>query len=455
MNYNGNYRFFKLVLSIGLAACLLSCENEYEPVFEGSPDARLQKVLDEYNHILNDVHHGWKGQLYTATGAGYFYYFDFDEDGTVAMFSDFNETSAGTSLEGTWTLKALQKPTLSFNSYSYVHLPADPDGNVNGGNNGEGLVSDFEFAFSEISGDSIIFRGIQRNTEMVLIKASGEERSAILNQNVRRILESSVAYKEANRNLRLTLPDDSSIPVDFSISTKTFGAQYLSADGNTVESFATPFTFSARGILLRHPFNIQGHAVRELLWDGDKEAYYLSLDDRTELTNNDEPFIFELPVPLHASFSSDYKGVRIPDGSGVNPLPGQSESFIAAYNAAADNLKNGIYGLTLRNMDFVFDPASHTMLLDVIVTQTQNGITSPHLAEYVYTYTVNEEGVLQFSFSGANENAWILQPDLEQILMRLESETYQLEYVGGVFDVLGGFFSQEDQEFYFSGYLLE
>ena len=43
------------------------------------------------------------------------------------MFSDFDSTSAVTLQESSYRLKAEQQPTLIFDTYSYVHVLADPN----------------------------------------------------------------------------------------------------------------------------------------------------------------------------------------------------------------------------------------------------------------------------------------------------------------------------------------
>src|SRR5690242_15706253 len=134
-------RYFILIMVIG-SVLMSSCESEYEPVFHQSPDERVRAEMNRYEELLMSSPYGWKASLYTGTGAGYFYYFDFREDGTVSMLSDFNTTTAGDVMESTWALKALQQITLSFTTYSYIHLPADPDGNINNGIPGSGLLSD-------------------------------------------------------------------------------------------------------------------------------------------------------------------------------------------------------------------------------------------------------------------------------------------------------------------------
>jgi hypothetical protein len=439
-----------------VAMSLLACKKEYDPVFKESPDKRVQQALDGYDSLLISAPFGWKATLYTGKGAGYFYYFDFKEDGSVTMLSDFNASTAEKTMAGTWVLKALQRPTLSFDTYSYVHLPADPDGSVNGGANGEGLVSDFEFAFAKTSQDSVVLEGIQHNTEMTLVKATEQESGALLNKRLGKIFQSTQQYLSANRGLLLVLPDGTTVTLAFDVNQKMFGAQYMVADGSSIQLFKSAFNFSTEGIWLKSPLRIGTYTIQAFFWDDEKGLYFVKIGENPkEIINSTEPFIFKLRQPLHLVLGYSYSAIQIPEGSGTHPLNGQSEAFLSVYNAAADSMLAGQYKLTMREMNLVFKPADNIALLDVTISQTVNGVTTRYLAEYAYSYTKSEEGVFKFTFTGGNQNAGAIASAMQGLLNYLENDTFKMEYIGGDFNLTGGVFSQENPAFYFSGYLVQ
>jgi hypothetical protein len=442
-----------ILIAAGAVLVLAACDNDYEPIFNEPTDERVEQALNEYSTLINSAPYGWKAALYTEAGGGYFYYLDFQEDGNVTMVSDFNTTTAANTMSGTWVLKALQKPTLTFDTYSYIHMPADPDGNVNGGNPGEGLLSDFEFTFVRTSGDSIVMKGLKHKTELYLLKATEEETSSILGDDILHILQNTNNYIADNRGLKLQLPGNTVVPVAIDVARKLLAAQYLSADGTKIETFISPFTFSLDGIVLKTAASINGNTFRELYWNDDKGVYIAQLAAPVELVNDIEPFLFHPSVPLHRVIGQQYKRIYVPEKPEENRLPGQSDSFVEAYNEAAEGLIIGPYQLTLQEMGFTFDAANKLMYYDVIIAQTRDGATNRHLAQFVYSYTVDETGLVKFTAIGGNSNAQVIAFDLRVILQHFEDDAFKMEYIAGGFELISGFYSQKDAAYSFSGYL--
>ncbi len=138
-----------LIILFLLIAAISSCKKEDKSVFDKSPDERLNEKLAEYQGQLSSAQNGWKGLLRTDSGRGstHSFYFKFNNTNRVVMLSDFDSLSAVTLKESSYRLKALQQPSLIFDTYSYLHVLSDPDPRVNGGVTGAGLLSDFEFYF--------------------------------------------------------------------------------------------------------------------------------------------------------------------------------------------------------------------------------------------------------------------------------------------------------------------
>ena len=134
-------------------------------------------------------------------------------------------------------------------------------------------------------------------------------------------------------------------------------------------------------------------------------------------------------------------------------LPGQSDDFVQAYNEAAEGMLMGPYQLTLQEMSFGFDAIDKLMYYDVIISQTRDGVTSRYLAQFVFSYTIDETGSVKFTGIGANDNAQVITFDLRVILQHFEDDTFRLEYIAGGFDLISGFYSEQDPAYSFSGYL--
>src|SRR6185312_11809852 len=126
-----------------------SCTKKDDHLFNESPDDRLSKKLGDYQTQLSGASYGWKMVIEPAGGGAYGFYVKFNNENRVQMVSDFDSASAVTLKESSYRLKALQQPSLIFDTYSYIHVLSDPDDGVNGGVFGKGLQSDFEFFFDD------------------------------------------------------------------------------------------------------------------------------------------------------------------------------------------------------------------------------------------------------------------------------------------------------------------
>lgn len=451
-----NDKVFSIFLAITSMVLAMSCDHDYDAVFPASPDDRVKKTLQEYEDLLMQAPFGWKTALYTGSGAGYFYHFEFKQKEEVVMLSDFNEQTAAEAMKGTWALKALQRPTLSFTTYSYVHLPADPDGNINNGIPGSGLLSDFEFAFVRSANDSIILKGIRHDTEVVMIHATREERDQYFTQRIQQLIQSTEQYLNSARGYRLTLPNDEQIPVALSVSRKLIAFQYLDNDGNTILTPTTSFIFTVNGIRLKDELIIHNYRVRELIWDDINGAYYVPFDPPIALAAFEDPFIFSPGTPLYSKPGNEPVTIVIPSQALERPLPGHSDSFTEAYQFAATRMKEGQYQLTLDEIEFAFVPFTNRMLMILSVLQpVAGGGAARFTAQYVYSYQRRDDGTIKFKSEGMDQNASILYEDMVGILMHFDNDTFRMEYVGGDFSIIGGFFSQEEPDYYFSGYLLK
>ncbi|RAW00519.1 DUF4302 domain-containing protein [Pseudochryseolinea flava] len=449
-------KIYTIVSLVATLAMMTSCDKQYDTIFKETPDERVQAALAEYNQTLVNAPHGWTASLYTGTGAGYFYYFNFKDDGTVNMLSDFNVTTAGEIMGSTWTLKALQRPSLSFTTYSYVHLPADPDGNINNGIPGSGLRSDFEFAFVRTAGDSIIMEGLLHKAQLFLVKASAEEKTAYEGKRIQELFLKTETYLNDYRGYTLTLPNNVEVPMALALEQKLISFQYLAAQDETIQLPMSAFTFSTDGIILKDPIRIHDYTIKKLVWDDNTESYHVTFDTPVTLVGNDSPFILRPATPLHSILGEVSIKTLIPYGAGENPLPAQSDEFTEAYNFAATQMHEGEFRLTLENMQFVFPPNTDRMFFVVSVLQpVSGGGYARFLAQYTYSYQVRADGTIKFKLEGNDDNAGALYADLIGILNHFDNDTFTLEYVGGGFSKTVAFFSQEEIGYHFGAYMTE
>ncbi|MCC6287293.1 MAG: DUF4302 domain-containing protein [Chitinophagaceae bacterium] len=244
-----------------------ACKKD-DKVFNESPDERINKTLADYQAALVSSPTGWKATITPELGGIYHFYFQFNAENRVFMYADFDTTTAKYKKESSYRLKALQQPSLIFDTYSYLHLLADPDGNVNGGIDGVGLSSDFEFAFDSVYADSIVLTGKINNTKLKLEKATQEDLDAWQNGN----WAGTISFLNINAILnyfkRLTI-GGTEYEISVDPITRVIVFQWLS--GTTLKQFATTFYFDASGVVLDNPL-VNGsqtiNGFNNISWNG-------------------------------------------------------------------------------------------------------------------------------------------------------------------------------------------
>ena len=245
--------YFLLILSV-----FSSCKKEDAPAFTQSPDQRINEALSNYQSKLVGAANGWKAFIYPKGGGTYFFYFKFNDQNRVKMYSTFDSASAVTALESSYRLKALQQPSLIFDTYSYVQVLADPNefsptvrANINGGPVGTGLSSDFEFYFDSTSTDTIRLVGRVNGSKAVLIRATQQEAASYDNKGLGNGFLIQNLGKYLNYFKRVTIGGIIyEINVDQFLRTITFN--WVGAGGN-LQSFTTSFYYSDSGITFLNP----------------------------------------------------------------------------------------------------------------------------------------------------------------------------------------------------------
>ena len=227
-----------------------SCKKEDKPAFEKSADERLAETLAAYQTQLAGAQYGWKAILQTnkGTGSNFSFYFKFNNENRVTMFSDFDSLSAVTLKESSFRLKGLQQPSLIFDTYSYIHVLADPDANLNGGTFGAGLSSDFEFYFDTSTVDKIKLVGRFNGSIMTLVRATQAEQTAYNNGALAIGLSINKILTYFKRlTIGTQLYDVKIDPIS-----RQFVFTWLDAGGN-VRTFTTGYYLTVTGIVFSNP----------------------------------------------------------------------------------------------------------------------------------------------------------------------------------------------------------
>src|SRR5687768_1636077 len=233
-----NYLYIILLLAV-----VMACQKENDRIFEKTVDERLNETLASYQQHLLSSPNGWKGTITPGNGTPYHFFFKFNNSNRVVMFADIDSTSAAVGKESSYRLKALQQPSLIFDTYSYLHQLSDPNPDVLGGTAGAGLTSDFEFAITGLAGDTMKLTGRVNGKKMDLVKATAQEAADWENQNWVRAITSINSFGNIiNYFKRLTI---NGVEYEIIINpfTRSVIITYIDAGGVT-RTFTSDFVFS-------------------------------------------------------------------------------------------------------------------------------------------------------------------------------------------------------------------
>ncbi|MBC6109073.1 DUF4302 domain-containing protein [Pedobacter fastidiosus] len=434
----------KILLYSLLSFALFSGCKKDEILVDGErPEERVTEALTKYNDLLTGSAFGWKAYLYPSGGGGYSFYLNFTKSNRVTMFADLDYGPAQTSMESSYRMKAMQAPTLSFDTYNYMHILADPNPSVFGGVAGYGVYSDFEFAVDKQVGDTLKLNGKFLDSKLILVKATQAEQTSYNSKGLFNSVSNTVNYTSANPNLYVFLGDATKIQTSIDVYNKVFSLTYES-NGEVITT-STGFAFTLTGIILQDPLYYKGKKISELTWDSVKGVYYTIVDGaRVEIVISPTPIL-----PLHLLIGINYTTITAPNGT---TYPGWSSDFQARRAAAAAAMLAGPYALRLDKMAFKFNTIQKTMVLTVDIYQ---GATR-FIGDFPYTFVKSAAGVYKFTAGTPTGNAALIIANMAPLTtQRLNVDQFTLDYFThpSTGATLGQFKSVENPGFTFTGAL--
>lgn len=253
-----------LFVLLALTSLFYGCNNSDESLFEETADQRINQALSSYQTLLTSSQDGWEALVYPASGGVYSFYIRFNEENRVVMYSDFNDIIASAPKESSYRLKAMQTPALIFDTYSHLHVLADPDPSVNNGTVGEGLRSDFEFSIygDSVTTDRIALVGRRNKARMVLTRASAEQKSAYesgalaKNLGFHKFTTLHSYFKRATIN-------GTQYEIKYSPDKRTISFSWLNSGGNLL-TYTTSYYYTAEGLQLLNPLMNGSQAISHL-----------------------------------------------------------------------------------------------------------------------------------------------------------------------------------------------
>lgn len=450
----------KILYSIILSGLVLSgCVKKTDSIFDQTPDERLAAAQTALQSALVNAP-GWKLFVYPKglessqdiKIGGLTYYLKFTANGRVTMVSDFAPAGAtsisATPQESGYHLKAMQRISLVFDTYNYMHIAADPDPEVSlspTGSGGYGYGSDFNFSFTGVEPkDTMQLEGNFNKSSAVLVKATQAEMdAAFVNFKLRDIIDKTRSYAAGNPAIYLSSGGQNfGVGFDFN----HFMISFSSIQGGALVVRNLPSSFTTYGIHLKNPVTIGAYTFQDIYWDDTKSLYYI-------LAGTTHVEFGTSPTPVVALSLSNVIGgvdlstISIPQGAG---LPFQSSLFMTRYNTARNGMLSGPYALALDDLDFVFSKALGGMA--VVAYVYQNGV-GPYVCQYNYAYSIDGSGNYSFVKVSQNGNAALVVNNMNNILSYIETNKFSVEGVSTSVGFLGKMTSIETPTFYFSGYL--
>ncbi|EHQ25158.1 DUF4302 domain-containing protein [Mucilaginibacter paludis] len=240
----------KLLLYAALLMLTLSaCKKSNLP--EVRPDDRINAQLAAYQSQLSGSTYGWIGYMFPAGGGSYTFTFQFTNTNRVTTLADINATSASTPLESSYRLKAAMLPSLYFDTYTYLHILADPDPAKSGGSQGVGLVSDFEFSFISATTDTIRLKGNVNNSDLILVRKKQTDGDDFI---AKATAFNTSLNQMSNFNYYYNLLSIGGKTYDIAINTQLKTVSFYYPVNGTFKSFSTYYSVSTTGLSLLHPF---------------------------------------------------------------------------------------------------------------------------------------------------------------------------------------------------------
>lgn len=280
-----------ILLSLCAVVFLAGCEEKVITM-DGSADARVDAMIKSYIDELASAEHGWIADVMTDEGY-YRFYMTFTDDNKVTMYTDnINYPSLnGVPKTSTFNIRSLQRPTLSFDTYSYLTIINDPDNNISGGSGNMGLGTDFEFEIDSYADGVFSLTGRVNRVDASLRKATAEEETSIKAGGLMSVLVDVITYKQG---LNCHFPvGDAQVNVLFNGRSNTFF--YEDESGNVTETTCFAQIEQNKNVDLVEPVVIGGKTITGFAWKADTQSYSAIVDGAEVAVEDQVDPIF----PLH------------------------------------------------------------------------------------------------------------------------------------------------------------
>ena len=391
----------KIIYTLLIMLAFASCAEKDSLIYEQKPDERIQEALDNYNTIIQGGANGWLLALETGEKGGYNHWVNFTGENTCEMLSD---ADAGSALFGnsstdvkasSWRLKSVISPILMFDTYSYIHMLADPNEEVNDGIKGKGYVTDFEFALGNYdnTGKVLDLKGRFNGSKAKMIACTAEQEEAIRNGGLKTMNQNFEALASA---IKYPVIEMGSSKVDLEISARSFGLKYIDEeDAISTSSVAAYLDMkgleanSVSNLVLFDTLQYNGAAVTGLVCENNK-LFAVVGGNQVEVVDNLRP-----AIPLRFGANKDYNYMKTQSSQLVGSL--QDPYLTNTYDKANTQINgNGGRYVVYQTVQFSKNAKSGKNEMKLVIRYS-NKAGSQYNATWIFQYTENEDGTITFT----------------------------------------------------------
>lgn len=444
-------RIIYLLIPVLIALTVLSCKRDYDDDYMGSVDERLNATLTAYQNELTSAEHGWMANISTSEGIYRFWMKFYVNNGEVMndlkgnrvtmitdnMNYDYSGVNGGTAVPGTssFRLKALQRPTLIFDTYSYLAVLCDPDDNVSHGSGNQGLQTDFEYEIASYEDSVFTLRGRTHRANATLVKATAEEERAASQAGMVKSIEALSRFI-ASQNYSY-IETQKYGPVLFNFNLRSMSTSYEAADGKSlVHSDVTDsYVDFDQNIILPEPIKVADQVVvTRLNWNSRTSKYEVVLADGSTTPLLNANFS---PIPLSVWIGPEYNREYNMTGILISwidviysnyPLVGQ---YLTLY---AEQLMD--FGLELVQVNLYFRQKSDGSMYMELMPLFYFPDNSLYGASYNFDMAMPEPGVLRLGnytcpFDANGFNTTFLEAGAgKELLDALAGQTFEMDWFG-------------------------
>lgn len=277
------------ILFLLCSALFAGCDETV--TMDGSVGARVDAVIKGYIADLAAAPNGWIAEVPTSEGV-YRFHMAFTDDNKVTMYTDnlYYPDLNGVPKQSTYNIRSLQRPTLSFDTYSYLAIINDPNDEISHGSGNMGLETDFEFEVDRVENGVYYLTGRVNRVAATLRRATPEEEQAVKEGGLMEVLQNAIAYKQGD--FCYFMAGETQVGVAF--NSRSVNISYVSGD-EVVQQTQNTRTQLDYNIELLEPVTVGDTQVTGFVWDEASQSFSAAFGgEQIAVESQTDPII-----PLH------------------------------------------------------------------------------------------------------------------------------------------------------------